>query len=269
MNVMGALGPIINREIEAPGDYWSEDGLLYCGKCHTPKQTHGSGPLAGHRLPIPCACQTEAAQVEKEQEARKKTEDLRERCLPGKGMRGHTFETASETKHIQIARRYVEKWEEIRERNIGLLFWGNTGTGKSFAAHCIANALIDRGISVRLFSTVDLITRLMDRETRDRAMELVTTVPLLILDDVGAERDTPFAREQLCAVIETRSESQLPLIVTTNYSVEKMKTSSDPAMQRIFDRLDALCVRIAVTGESRRREIREQKMREARSLLGV
>ena len=182
-------------------------------------------------------------------------------------MRKHTFEAASEDKHVQLARRYVEEWTEMRKRNVGLLLWGNTGTGKSFTAHCIANALIEQGVPVRVYSVVDLMMSLMNWQKRDDILQKIRTVPLLILDDVGAERDTPFSHEQLCAIIDERGESGLPLIITTNYSVSDMEKCGDPEMQRIFDRLCAMCVKIAVTGESRRREIGAQKLRDARALL--
>jgi len=257
----------LNKPNAVPGDYTAEDGLLYCGKCHTPKQTRGEGLLAGKLLSITCECKREEMQAAEDRKRHEKADELRKCCLPVAAMARHTFDIADDAKHIQLARRYVERWDDVRKKNVGLIFWGNTGTGKSFTAHCIANALIDRLVPVRVFSVADIISRSMDREQRDAVQEIVKSVPLLVLDDLGAERDTPFAREQLCAIIDQRCESGLPLVVTTNYSVREMDSSSDPAQQRIFDRLRAACVPIAVTGESRRREIGAQKISEARAIL--
>lgn len=44
--------------------------------------------------------------------------------------------------------RYVEQWQTMRTENIGLLFWGGVGTGKSFLAGCIANALMEQEVPV-------------------------------------------------------------------------------------------------------------------------
>ena len=44
---------------------------------------------------------------------------------------------------LEQARRYVEHWDEMRKQNLGLLLWGKPGSGKTFAAGCIANALIE------------------------------------------------------------------------------------------------------------------------------
>lgn len=167
MNVTGILEPILEKPIEEPEDYRGEDGLLYCGTCRTPKQTRGHGLLEGRLLPIVCACQLRAQEEEKERERKARVEALRSRCLPDKGMHSHTFDAASDAKHIRLARRYVDEWESIRRKNVGLLFWGNTGTGKSFTAHCIANALIDLGVGVRLYSTEEIVARLSDRESRE------------------------------------------------------------------------------------------------------
>ena len=268
MNVMGVLEPIINRDNSVPGDYTGEDGMLHCGKCGEPKQMRGEGALKGMLLPVTCSCQTREQAAKEERERRAKIEALRAKCLPVKAMHGHTFDSASEEKHILIARRYVEKWEDVCKNNYGLLLWGNTGTGKSFTAHCIANALIDRGIPVLFYSATEIVARLMDWERRDETMQKVRSAQLMILDDIGAERDTSSAREQLCAVIDERIESGKPLVVTTNYTLGEMKDCEDRAQQRIFDRLKPL-VHIAITGESRRREIGAQKLRDARELFGL
>ncbi len=257
----------INRPNAALGDYTGEDGLLYCGKCRTPKQTRGEGIAEGRLLSIPCACRRAEIDEEERQTQRRRADELRSRCLPVRAMHGSTFSAASDAKHIRIARSYAEKWDECRAKDIGLLFWGNTGTGKSFTVQCIANALLDRQIPIKYYTSVQLVARLMEKEGRETFMDALRKAPLLIIDDVGAERDTPFSREQLCAVIDDRSEARKPLIVTTNYTLDEMRNCQDHAQQRLFDRITALCVPVAVVGESRRREIGEGKLREAKELL--
>ena len=266
MNISGVIDQI-NKPNAQPGDYTGEDGLLWCGKCHTPKQIRGEGVLKGKILSITCECKKKELEEEAQREKCRKANELREIGLPVPEMRNHTFDSANDAKHIQLARRYVSKWEEIRRKNIGLILWGNTGTGKTFTAHCIANALMDQLIPVRVITAVNLVSRLMEKDGRETFIKKIMDIPLLIIDDVGAERDTPFSREQLCAVIDARGETGRPLIVTTNYSLEEMNSCTDHAMQRIFNRLKALCVPVAVIGESRRDSIGAQKIREAREIL--
>lgn len=258
----------INRPNSEPGDYTGPDGLLYCGACGTPKQMRGEGPFSGHLLSIMCACAQEAYDKEMEQERRRKAEELRAVCLPVESMRTHTFDSAVDAPHIKTARRYVAKWDEVSAKNIGLLLWGNTGTGKSFTAQCICNALLDRKIPVKYVSAVELVAALMDRDVkRGPYMDGLRKTPLLVIDDIGAERDTAFSREQICAVIDARSEAGRPLIVTTNLTLDEMDACRDQALQRVYNRMKALCVPVAVIGESRRDGIAEEKTRLARELL--
>lgn len=258
----------INKPNQEPGDYTGPDGLLYCGKCHTPKQMRGSGVLAGKLLSIVCACRDSEMQAAELKVRQKRVEDLRARCLPLEAMHRRVLTTAGDERHIAVARRYIDQWEHMRSDNIGLMFWGNTGTGKTYTAQCIANALIDREIPVLYTTAVDLVSAIMDRDIkRTELVDRLRKIPLLIIDDVGAERDTAFSREQLCSIIDTRSESGKPLIVTTNYTIGEMDNCTDPTLQRIFNRLRACCVPVAVTGPSKRNAVGAQKMQRARELL--
>ena len=266
---MSAVLDSINIPNKVLGDYIGEDGLLYCGKCHAPKQAHGVGPMDGKLVHITCDCQKREQAAEEKRKQRDKAEELRKSCLPVKAMHRHTFESADESRHIQIARRYVERWNEMKKRNIGLMFWGNTGTGKSFTAHCVANAMIDQLVPARVYSAGYIVDLLLDRNKRDEIHEKINSLPLLILDDIGAERETPYAREKLCSIIDERSEVGLPLIVTTNYAIAEMDNFADAEMQRIFDRLRALCIPVAVIGESRRRQIGASKLQAAKELLDL
>ena len=79
-----------------PGDYTGEDGLLYCGKCRTPKQFRMEAPpLEGRLLPHPCRCEQERLDREAaEQEARRHrqaVDDLKHRGFTDPVMRGWTF----------------------------------------------------------------------------------------------------------------------------------------------------------------------------------
>lgn len=59
------------------------------------------------------------------------------------------------------AHAYVDHWPEAFKRNIGLLLFGNVGTGKSFLAGCIANALLDQDVPVLMTSFPTVPARLV------------------------------------------------------------------------------------------------------------
>ena len=257
----------LNRENRTEGDYFGPDGLLYCGSCGKPKQTR----LEGFPGPvyISCSCMEAAQAAADERERQKQIEDLRAYCLPSGLIRNHTFAVAEPEKHIERAKRFVDNWEEVKRRNLGIVFYGPVGTGKSFAAHCIANALIDKGIPVRYLSAVDLVAAMMDNSKREAVLSGLTTVPLLIIDDLGAEHDSAYSRSQICSVIDSRVESGKPLIITTNYSLREMQRSPDHTLARTFDRILSACVPVAVSGESRRKQQAAANLRAAKELLDL
>ena len=256
----------VSKPNKAPGDYTGDDGLLYCGKCRTPKQMR----LDGVEKPVSilCDCAEDQRRMEEAQARQRRVDDLRARCLPREAMRRHTFEVADVGRHIDIARRFVEKWPELRRNGTGLIFWGPVGTGKSFTAHCIANALVEQEIPVRCTSAAEIVAALTERNTpRAEYLDRLCGVPLLIIDDLGAERETDYAREQLCAAIDARVESGRPFVVTTNYSLEEMRLPGDPALARIFDRVLSRCVPVAVVGKSRRADEAAARLAAASALL--
>ena len=90
------------------------------------------------------------------------------------------------------ARAYVENWKEAYKNNTGLLLFGNVGTGKSFFAGCIANALLDRDVPVLMTNFPTILNRLTGMFSADRA-DFITSFDeydLLIIDDPGVERST-------------------------------------------------------------------------------
>ena len=90
---------------------------------------------------------------------------------------------------------------------------------------------------------------------------------LLILDDLGAERGTEYALEQVFAVIDARYRSRKPLIVTTNLTLNALKHPDDLAHARIYDRILEICAPILFGGENLRVEKANETKTAARSLL--
>ena len=70
---------------------------------------------------------------------------------------------------IAKAHAYVDHWPEVFKRNIGLLLFGDVGTGKSFAAGCIANALLDQDVPVLMTNFPTSLSRLCGTFGEERA----------------------------------------------------------------------------------------------------
>ena len=166
------------------------------------------------------------------------------------------------------ARQYVEHWPEMRRENMGLLFWGPAGTGKTFAAACIANALVDLEVGVRMITLGEALLNLfgMSGEERIQYLEVLTTCGLLILDDFGVERRTLYAREQVYEIVNRRYLSGRPMVVTTNLTLKELK-NTDRDDSRIHDRVLERCVPVCFDGTSLRQEKTAERVKRMQTLL--
>ena len=186
-------------------------------------------------------------------------------------LRGHTFalEKGYDPELMGKACRYVENWEQMYQRGMGLLLWGDVGTGKSFAAGCIANALLDQGISVMMTNFSRILNAMSSLQwgDRNRYIDDLNQYNLLIIDDLGIERSTEYVLEQVYSVIDSRYRSSKPLIVTTNLTLQQMKEPQDVAHARIYDRVLERCVPIWVRGRNLRQENAGENMNIAKALL--
>ena len=258
----------------APGDYTGEDGLLYCGKCRTPKQFRMNvPPLEGRLLPHPCRCEQERLDREAaEQEARRHRQavsDLKSKGLTDPAMREWTFANDNgKCPQMKHAHFYVDNWPTIRAENIGYLLWGGVGTGKSYFAGCIANALMEQEVAVRMTNFALILNDLTASfEGRNEYIARLCRAPLLILDDFGMERGTEYGLEQVYNVIDSRYRSRRPLIVTTNLSLQDLQHPQDTAHARIYDRLLEMCAPIRFSGENFRKATAQDKLARLKNLM--
>lgn len=278
MNNDELLAPVIAAAAAAiprNEEYYLKDGLLYCGRCHTPKQYRITPPGETEPIVVFCMCDCLQAEYEQEQKDKARRERLAEinrlriSGINDPAARNHRFESAEMTPELQKCKRYADKWPEMRKGNIGLLLFGGVGTGKSFAAACVANAVLDRELPVLFTSIPMIISGLtgMFKEDRVSYINSLSRFSLVVIDDLGAERETEFAREVMFDIIDVRYKSGKPLIVTTNLALKDLKEPGSLDLARIYDRILEMCVPIKFAGGSRREAARKQKTAWARALL--
>ena len=260
-----------------PQDYTGADGLLYCGSCRTPKEAYFPAEKAAlfgrDRHPAECDCQRERRLEREAAEQRRKhldtVEDLKRRGFTDPAMRGWTFEGDNgENPLMEKARQYVERWDRAQEKNVGLLLWGKVGTGKSYLAGSIANALIEKEVSVRMTNFAAILGDLAAKfEGRNEYIDRLCRYPLLVIDDFGMERGTEYGLEQVYNVIDSRYRSGKPLIVTTNLTLQEIKEPPDTAHARIYDRLLAMCAPVCCTAANFRKAEAQDKLNSLKELL--
>ncbi len=274
MNGMaGVLANIMTTKVRE-GDYLGEDGLLYCGKCHTPKQIRLAKDSFFGDIPLPvtCRCMQEALDRKAAEAERERhgdcVEALRQEGFSDPMLRRWTFENDNGLcPQMKYARRYVERFAEMERENIGLLCWGPVGVGKSYFAASIANALMEREIPVRMTNFAAILNELgAPHQSRNDVLERLGRYRLLILDDLGVERGTDYALEQVYNVVDSRLRSGMPLIVTTNLTPDDLKHPADTAHARIYDRLLEMCSPICFRGESMRQTHFAEKLARVRKM---
>lgn len=281
MSIAGVLNNLAEKAAMAnpprEGDYIGGDGLLYCGECRSPKQYRLEGMLAaaipGGVVSCLCKCAAERDKAEKTEERRKQemirraysTSERRSYCFSDKLYLRMSF-TADEGKSpkaIAAAHYYADNFDQFLAENKGLMFLGGVGTGKTFAACCIANALIDKGYRVLVITSSNLTRAAGNFSLSEEVFFKIRDVDLLVIDDFGAQSNTDHSLSLLFEVIDERYKSKKPLVVTSNLTADNLKNVTDMRLKRIYDRVIEMCIcpisPVVLAGKSLRDEIAREK----------
>lgn len=275
----------IKNQVRNPGNYEDEEGLLVCGVCGEQRQKFidfaaptEDDPNHTKKLKVATMCRCEREVEERRKREKQNEEDmerirkLKKASLMDEKLSGATFRNFKPTKYnarnLKLCQRYAEKFDLMLEKNQGLLFWGDVGTGKSFAAACIANYLLERKIPVIMTSFVKLLEVIQaSREEEPAILNRLGYAKLVIFDDLGAERGTDYALEKVYNIIDSRYRKSLPMILTTNLTIEEMKRDMDIRYSRIYDRIFEICYPMQFTGPSWRKTEASRRFDEMKKLL--
>lgn len=259
------------------GDYIDSEGLLCCGKCHTRKET--IIVLAnGKQLKPRCVCKCEQERMQEEEDNRKakeladKVKELRKIGFPDAEMSRFTFENDDRSNEYisDVAKRYADNFTTMYSKHKGLLLFGTVGTGKTYIAACIANALIDRGYTCLVTNFARLTNTINGMyDGKQEYIDGLDRFSLLVIDDLASERDTEYMNEIVTNIIDARYRSGKPMIVTTNLTSEELKNPRDVRKQRIYSRLMEMCIPLEVKGTDRRKKKLIDEKNEFDELLGL
>lgn len=213
-----------------------------------------------------CACEAERIKQEDDAIAYKqfliKMKEMQKDGLTEKSSFNYTFDQDDQRmKSISsTCRRYVDEWDEMRKTNIGILFHGGVGTGKTFLSCCIGNALLKKRVSVCMTNFSRVLNRLEGTFEKQDVIDGINQYKLLIIDDLGTERGTEYAEEKVFSVINERYIAKKPIIITTNLSLDDLQKPGGPMQERIYDRVLEMCpIKLKMDGESRRKENAQER----------
>ena len=151
-------------------------------------------------------------------------------------------ETRAVVAHV---RDYIDHLEDRLAEGAGLWLSGDVGTGKTSLAMLVSAAAVDAGNSVAVYSLPRLLARIRrtyDGETGEDSyltfFERLTSVDLLHIDDLGAEKRSDWVLEQLYAIVDERYQSRRAMVVTTNLDEAQLE---EQIGARTVSRLVEIC----------------------------
>ena len=126
-------------------------------------------------------------------------------------------------KNIEDILEYItgEYLPNFKNSNTNLLFYGNSGTGKTFLSWCIAKELLDKGFLVVYKTSDDLLRALKDIKFNNYTdlENLLINCDLLIIDDLGSEQITDFSSTELFTLINKKILKNKKMLISTNLSL--------------------------------------------------
>lgn len=146
---------------------------------------------------------------------------------------------------VRVVRTWVENMEANLEAGRGLWLMGDTGTGKTTLAMLVSKLALEDSRSVAIYSLPKLLARI--RQTYDAEpggdsylsfFGRLTSVDLLHIDDLGAEKRSDWVLEQLYALVNERYETQRSMLVTTNLDPHELE---EQIGARTVSRLVEIC----------------------------
>lgn len=135
-----------------------------------------------------------------------------------------------------------------------LLIAGPTGSGKTHQAYGAVRSLLGAGVRLRwqAVTSADLHAQFRPRSNHDpeREIQELGRCPLLILDDLGAAKQSEWTEELTYRLINRRYTEMLPTLITTNLPTEELRSAVG---DRVASRLAEMTTRVILTGPDRRR----------------
>jgi DNA replication protein DnaC len=154
-------------------------------------------------------------------------------------------------------RRYVARIDDQLAAGRGLWFFGSVGTGKTTLAMLVSRHALDAGHSVAIYSLPRLLAEIRTTFDDDRSssyvdlLDRLTSVDLLHIDDLGAEKTSAWVLEQLYAIVNARYENERSIVITTNLERDAL---AEQINERTVSRLEEMCEVLPLWGADARQQ---------------
>ncbi len=151
---------------------------------------------------------------------------------------GKITSLANFQKAVQVSREFVQRFDTSFEN---LLFYGNSGLGKTFLSHCIAKELLESVHSVIYFSARGLFQSLADERFHNsdgvsQITDQICSCDLLVIDDLGTELTNSFVISEFFYCLNERLNNKKSTLISTNLPLKDLRERySDRISSRIFN----------------------------------
>lgn len=276
MNMDAAINALAARVPRDANASKGADGLLHCLNCGGARECRIE--ILDRIRIVPCLCKCMAEEREKEEALQKQRELMakiaayRDIGFPDREMQSFTFENddGAQPELTKAMRAYVEHFKEFRREGKGLYLYGPVGTGKTFHAASVVNALIDKG-NPCLMTNLSRVTNKISGtwDGRQDYIDSLSRFFLVGIDDLGVERNTEYMNESVTTIIDSLYRAKVPMIITSNYTPAQLVDEADIRRKRVYDRLLERCHPIYVAGESRRKNKGRMDYKKTKDILGL
>lgn len=168
-----------------------------------------------------------------------------------------------EKKNMEVILNFTKKYaSEFTRDSQNLLFTGSTGLGKTHLSLAIAGEIIEKGYGV-VYGSMQSFASMIERErfapieSGDETSASLISADLLIIDDLGAEFQSPYVTSVIYNIIDSRLMRKVPTIINTNLSAEELNKKYG---ERIVSRIFGNFIRFPFFGT----DIRRQKLKNMR-----
>jgi DNA replication protein DnaC len=264
---MGMMLSALRSAIETAGVIVPE---YKCAECSdtgmvisTVSRVVGKQAIRPEQVARPCECQVAAAT----------TRRMARAGVPDRYAGATLNNFRRDCLDISIQRGFASAQMFLKEAPLGggargLLFWGTCGTGKTHLMVAMLRASMAKyGVSGKFWNVGKLLSEIRFTFGKDGAGETeralrreLESVDVLVLDDLGAERSTDWASDQVVQIINDRYDAGKVTHITTNYpnlgvgeGVGRGETLGDRIGARMFSRVQEMCLAVEMNGQDFRR----------------
>lgn len=226
---------IATSKTKDPDIYIDNDGLARCKYCHEPRMWFYEEYDTWLSVSCDCIKKRDEADRRKSQIGR----NISQSGIYGKLLKANLNKmtvSSGNAKAFNSCAKYVGIFETAQKKGWGIYLYGKNGSGKTYLACAVGNALLQQGIIVKYASVSDILVEIRSSyynradEVEKNIISKYADAEFLIIDDICSEtynkatEASTFAQEKLFTIINKRNLNELPTFFISEFSIDDLQT---------------------------------------------